>query len=278
MCAGKPYAGVARTLQTLRLHTVCQSARCPNRLECWESATATFMILGAVCTRACRFCAVTPGLPAPPDPDEPARLAEAAVRMELRHVVITSVTRDDLPDGGAGHFAACIQAVRRRLPPATIEVLVPDFLGAADAIQTVARAGPDVFNHNLETVDRLQPEVRPQAGYQRTLAVLRTAAAFFPRPLVKSGLMLGLGETEAELKAALHDLLAAGCDLLTLGQYLAPDRTHWPVARQVPPEEFDRVKAWALAAGFKGVAAAPLVRSSFQAARLLAQAAAEAAP
>ena len=251
------------------LHTVCEGAKCPNRAACWHDSAATFLILGDACTRDCRFCAIPHAArPAPPDPGEPARLAEAAAAMGLRHVVVTSVTRDDLPDGGAAHFAATIRALRARLPGAGVEVLVPDFQGEADALAVVLAAAPDILNHNLETVERLHPSVRPQAEYSRSLLVLRRAAQAGAR--VKSGLMLGMGETEAELAAALRDLRAAGVSLLTLGQYLAPSAAHHPVARFVPPAEFDRWRAAARALGFESVAAAPHVRSSYHAEELSA--------
>ena len=265
-------SAVAALLAEAQLHTVCQSADCPNAAECFGRGTATFMILGNVCTRGCRFCAVTSGTPGPADPDEARRVAEAAQRLGLTHVVITSVTRDDLPDGGAGAFAAAIRALRARVPDATVEVLVPDFGGAATAAATVLDARPDVFNHNLETVRRLQPRIRPDAGCDRSLGVLRYAADWSPRPLIKSGLMVGLGETDAELEEALCDLRAAGCDLLTLGQYLAPSRRHMPVARFVTPEQFDLYRRRALALGFAAVAAGPLVRSSYRAGVVLREA------
>ena len=256
-------------LGRLDLHTVCEGARCPNRAACWHDSAAAFLILGEVCTRACRFCAIPHAAPpAPPDPGEPARLAEAAAAMGLRHVVVTSVTRDDLPDGGAAHFAAVVREIRARIPGATVEVLIPDFQGEVAAIDLVLAAAPDIFNHNLETVARLQPSVRPQADYGRSLFVLRHAAQAGAR--VKSGLMLGMGETEAELSATLRDLRAAGVSLLTLGQYLAPSAAHHPVARFVPPAEFDEWRAAALALGFASVAAAPHVRSSYHAEELMA--------
>ena len=251
------------------LHTVCEGARCPNRAACWHDSAAAFLILGDACTRDCRFCAIPHAArPAPPDPGEPARLADAAAAMGLRHVVVTSVTRDDLRDGGAAHFAAVVRAIRARTPGATVEVLIPDFQGDGAAIDLVLAAAPDIFNHNLETVARLQPAVRPQADYGRSLGVLRHAAQAGAR--VKSGLMLGMGETEAELSATLRDLRAAGVSLLTLGQYLAPSAAHHPVARFVPPAEFDQWRATALALGFASVAAAPHVRSSYHAEELMA--------
>ena len=258
---------VKRLLARLDLHTVCEGAKCPNRAACWHDSAAAFLILGDACTRACRFCAIPHAAqPAPPDPGEPARLAEAAAAMGLRHVVVTSVTRDDLSDGGAAHFAETIRAIRARLPGASVEVLVPDFQNAAAALDLVLAAQPDIFNHNLETVERLQPAIRPQADYRRSLAVLRRAAQAGAR--TKSGLMLGLGETDGEIAAALRDLRAAGVALLTLGQYLAPSPAHHPVARFVPPAEFDRWRDEALALGFACVAAAPHVRSSCHAEEL----------
>lgn len=259
---------VHQLLDQTALHTVCQGAQCPNQHECFSRGTATFMILGEVCTRDCRFCAVTAGQPTPPDAGEPDRVAEAARRLGLRHVVVTSVTRDDLPDGGAGLFAATIGALRKRLPTARVEVLVPDFLGRQADLATVLAAGPDVLNHNLETVRRLQRDIRPAADYERSLAVLRFAAAWTPRPTVKSGLMAGLGETDDELFEAMADLRNAGCDLLTIGQYLAPSRRHAPVQRYVPPETFDAYAREAIRLGFGGVASGPMVRSSYNADRL----------
>lgn len=254
-------------LREWRLATVCQSAGCPNLGECFERGTATFMILGTRCTRGCRFCAVDQGAPQQVDPEEPERVARAAQILELEHVVITSVTRDDLPDGGAAQFTQTIEHIRRRCPNARVEVLVPDFKGSLAALLSVCEAHPDVFNHNIETVERLYPYVRPQAQYQRSLGVLEYAAR--DRLHVKSGLMLGLGETEREVMETLTDLKRTGCRYVTLGQYLAPSRDHVPVARFVPPEEFE---GWAEAArsmGFKGVAAGPLVRSSYRADEML---------
>ena len=227
------------------------------------------MILGDTCTRSCRFCAVVKGTPKGVDTSEPDRVAMAAKKMGLRYVVLTSVTRDDLPDGGAGLFADSVHAVRREIPGAGVEVLVPDFKGSCEAMKVVLSAQPDVFAHNLETVRRLQPTVRPQASYERSLSVLRFAAGFQPRVTVKSGLMLGMGETVEELVRAFEDLLTAGCDLLTLGQYLAPSAEHYPVARFVSPDEFERWAEKARAMGFKGVASAPRVRSSYKAVELV---------
>lgn len=264
-----PGDGASRAVQALldetALHTVCQGAHCPNKHECFSRGTATFMILGGVCTRRCLFCAVTSGAAAPPDADEPRRVAEAAARLNLKHVVVTSVTRDDLPDGGAGHFSATIRALRERLPEARIEVLTPDFMGRERDIDAVLSAAPDVFNHNLETVRRLQKRIRPAASYERSLAVLRRAAAWTPKLTVKSGLMVGLGETDDEMREAIGDLRAAGCDLLTIGQYLAPSKEHHPVERFVPPETFENYARTALSLGFRNVASGPMVRSSYHA-------------
>ena len=259
---------VKSLLGQLGLHTVCEGAKCPNRAACWHDSAAAFLILGDVCTRDCRFCAIPHAAqPAPPDPGEPARLAEAAAAMGLRHVVVTSVTRDDLPDGGAAHFAATLRALRRRIPAASVEVLIPDFQGDQSALDVVLAAKPDILNHNLETVERLHPAVRPQADYRRSLAVLQHAAQSGAR--AKSGLMLGMGETAAELAATLRDLRAAGVSLLTLGQYLAPSAAHHPVDRFVPPAEFDRWGDEARALGFESVASAPHVRSSYHAEELM---------
>jgi lipoic acid synthetase len=247
------------------LHTVCQEARCPNQGECFSRGTAVFLILGDCCTRFCRFCAVRQGKPEPTDPDEPRRVAEAVGRMALDYVVVTSVTRDDLPDGGAGAFAETILLLRASRPSARIEVLIPDFQGDEAALRTVLDARPDVLNHNLETVARLYRSVRPQALYGRSLEVLERAAASAPGVRVKSGLMLGLGERPEEVEAALRDLVAAGCRILTLGQYLQPKRECLPVARYVPPDEFEFWREAALGMGFAQVASGPLVRSSYHA-------------
>ena len=263
------FARVQNLVSHRRLHTVCQSAHCPNMHECWNRSTATFMILGNVCTRHCSFCAVESGQPGSVDADEPQRVAQAASEMKLRHVVVTSVTRDDLPDGGAHIFAETIRAIRQAVPAATIEVLTPDFQGRTESLSTVLQAKPDVFNHNLETVERLQPAIRPQASYRTSLSVLAYAAKNFPGIAVKSGIMLGLGESEAELFRGLEDLLSAGCELLTLGQYLAPTRAHLPVARFVTPAEFDAYAKKAREMGFKGVASGPMVRSSYKAVDML---------
>jgi lipoyl synthase len=271
---GGGLAEVDGLLRGLRLHTVCQEANCPNRMECFSRRTATFLIMGGVCTRDCRFCDVAHGRPDPLDPEEPARVAEAAQRLGLAHVVVTSVTRDDLLDGGAAHFAAVVAALRARLPRATLELLIPDFKGDAAALETVLAAKPEVINHNVETVPRLYQAVRPQADYRRSVELLRRAAARRGadpggRRFVKTGLMLGLGETEAELLAVFADLRAAGCDLLTLGQYLAPSGAHHPVVEWIEPRRFKALKTRALELGFRAVAAAPLVRSSYDAASLI---------
>jgi lipoyl synthase len=260
------YPDVSKLLESLQLNTVCASAKCPNRHECWNRGTATVMILGNTCTRNCRFCNVNTGKPDPVDPDEPSRVAEAAKRLNLRHIVITSVTRDDLPDGGAQAFSHTICAVKEAVPEASVEVLTPDFV---EHLDTVLDAKPDVFNHNLETVKRLQAAVRPQASYEKSLATLRKAAER-GGVQVKSGLMLGLGETDEEIFQCLQDLYAAGVRLLTLGQYLAPTREHYPVERFISPEHFDELAARAREIGFEGVAAGPLVRSSYRADELAA--------
>jgi lipoic acid synthetase len=251
-------------LRELRLETVCENARCPNRPECYSRRTATFMILGNVCTRPCGFCSVPKGQPDALEDDEPARVAEAAHRLGLRHVVITSVTRDDLPDGGADHFHRCILAVRQRTG-AVVEVLTPDFLGDLSAVDRVLEAAPEVFNHNMESVPRLYKKVRGRASYQRSLDVLAHVKRRAPRTVTKSGLMLGLGETVEELLDVLADLRCAGCDTLTLGQYLAPTLKHIPVARYVSPAEFDSLAELARSLGFQKVVAGPFVRSSYHA-------------
>jgi lipoic acid synthetase len=253
-----------KLLRELRLETVCENARCPNRPECYARRTATFMVLGNVCTRPCGFCSVPRGTPLHVEEDEPERVAEAARRLGLRHVVITSVTRDDLPDGGADHFYRCIRAVRARTG-AMVEVLTPDFLGNQAAIDRVLEARPDVYNHNLETVPRLYRKVRGRADYQRSLDLLAHVKRQVPDLVTKSGLMLGLGETTEELLEVLADLRAVSCDTLTLGQYLAPTLRHIPVARFVPPEEFDALAVLARSLGFRQVASGPFVRSSYHA-------------
>lgn len=262
-------AGVESLVNDLNLHTVCQAAACPNIGECWAHGTATFMLLGDVCTRHCRFCNVTPGRPLPPDPAEPSHVAEAAARLGLHHVVLTSVTRDDLPDGGASQFALTIQAVRRRLPGATVEVLVPDFGGSLSALGTVAAAQPDVFNHNVETVERLSNRVRAKAEYRRSLAVLAWAKQC--GLTTKSGLMVGLGETCGEVIETLRDLRRAGCDILTIGQYLQPTSQQIEVADHVHPVVFAWYREVGQALGFQLVMAEPLVRSSYHAEKVWAE-------
>jgi lipoic acid synthetase len=247
------------------LCTVCQEARCPNRAECWSRGTATFMILGDRCTRDCAFCAIAHGAPRPVDPAEPVRIADAAASLGLRYVVVTSVTRDDLADGGAAQFASTIAAVREGIPAAEVEVLVPDFGGRAAPIGRVLDAGPLVFGHNVETVERLYPSVRSGAGYRRSLAVLEGAAATPGRHRVKSAIMVGLGETRGELHAALADLAAAGVRIGCVGQYLRPSPAHRPVERFVSPEEFEDVREFALSIGFELFFAGPFVRSSYRA-------------
>jgi lipoic acid synthetase len=256
----------AKLLEELRLETVCDNAKCPNRMECYSQQTATFMILGNVCTRACSFCAVGRGRPELPETDEPERLAEAAVRLGLKHVVITSVTRDDLADGGAEHFHACVRAVRERTG-ATIEVLTPDFIDSPQAIERIVAAKPEVFNHNTETVPRLYRRVRgPKSDYRWTLELLRRIKQLDPTIKTKSGLMLGLGEERQELLDVLADLREVGCDFLTLGQYLQPDTSRYlPVVRYLPPAEFDELGQLARHMGFQKVASGPFVRSSYHA-------------
>lgn len=264
------FGRVDGVLAELRLNTVCRSAKCPNRGECYARGTATFLIMGSTCTRSCAFCGVHSGVPAALDDDEPVRVAEAARRLGLEHVVITSVTRDDLPDGGAAHFAATVRAVRERLPGATIEVLTSDLGGDMDALATILESGPDVFNHNVETVPRLYAAVRPQAVYGRSLEVLRHAAARLP---AKSGLMLGLGERIEEVVAVMQDLREAGVSALTIGQYLRPGPQCAPVAAFVPPARFDELARIARRLGFTSIASAPYVRSSYRAAEMRAAAA-----
>jgi lipoic acid synthetase len=251
-------------LRELGLETVCENARCPNRPECYSRRTATFMILGNICTRPCGFCSVQKGTPEPLADDEPERVAEAAARLGLKHVVITSVTRDDLADGGAEHFARCVVAVRRRTG-AVVEVLTPDFLGDRSAINRVLAARPEVYNHNMETVPRFYKKVRGRADYQRSLDLLKYVKDREPNIVTKSGLMLGLGETYDELLAVFADLRAVRCDTLTLGQYLTPTLKHVAVARYLPPDEFDAIAVLAGTLGFAKVVAGPFVRSSYHA-------------
>jgi lipoic acid synthetase len=253
-------------ISDLRLHTVCESAQCPNRWECWSQGTATMMIAGERCTRACGFCAVTTAKPFALEEDEPQRVAEAVRRMGLKHVVVTAVARDDLKDGGANHFARTIEAIRQMDPSVIIEVLVPDFHAQTWCIQIVLDAAPDIFNHNLETVERLTPLVRSRAKYRTSLDVLRQAKELAPKIVTKSGVMLGLGEKEPELFQAMDDLREIGCQVLTMGQYLRPSANHLPVVEFVSPERFEAYGEIARAKGFEHVASGPLVRSSYHAA------------
>jgi lipoic acid synthetase len=269
-----PQAGMQFTsnvIADLRLETVCESAKCPNRTECWSQQTATFMILGNVCTRPCGFCSVPKGKTEVVQIDEPDRVAEAALRLGLKYVVITSVTRDDLPDGGADHFYHCVLAVREKTG-AQVEVLTPDFHGNRAAIHRVIEARPDVFNHNTETVPRLYHRVRRNAEYQRTLDLLDQVKQTVPTMLTKSGLMLGLGETREELLEVCSDLRRVGCDMITLGQYLQPTAQHLPVERYLPPEEFDEIGAQVRRLGFSMVASGPFVRSSYHAGEMAEEA------
>jgi lipoic acid synthetase len=261
-------AEVHGTKHLLRRHgisTVCEEARCPNRVVCFTRPTAAFMILGSNCTRNCGFCSVNPGRPDPVDAAEPGKVAAAAAEMGLTYVVITSVTRDDLPDGGSGHFAETVRAVRRRLPDSRIEVLTPDFRGDTAALKTVLDSGPDVYNHNIETIGRLYATVRPGADYRRSLSVLEQAKKIRPAVKTKSGLMLGLGETLSEVRLLFRDLRGAGCDFVTIGQYLRPTRKNLPVVEYVRPEIFEDLRITALGMGFIHAASAPLVRSSMNA-------------
>jgi lipoic acid synthetase len=262
---GEGYAATKRVVQALELHTVCEEAHCPNLAECWGHRTATFMLLGDVCTRNCGYCAVAHGRPVAVDPHEPERVAQGVARLGLRHVVVTSVDRDDLPDGGAAHFAATAQAIKRRLPSCTVEVLTPDFKGDVAALATVVDAPIDVFNHNTETVPRLYRLARPGGKYERCLHVLQFAKQRRPALLTKTGLMLGLGEHADEVREVLADLRAVHCDILTLGQYLQPTRQHLPIARYLAPAEFDALGAFARQLGFRHVESGPLVRSSYHA-------------
>ena len=250
------------------MHTVCEEALCPNIWECFSRGTATFLIMGSVCTRDCRFCAISGGRPDPPDPGEPARVAVAARDMGLDYLVITSVTRDDLPDGGASFFADTITKIREEVPKAHVEVLVPDFQGNPQALACIIQARPDVLNHNIETVPRLYPAVRPGASYPRSLALLEGVKNEVPEIPVKSGIMLGMGETSREINRTLLDLVNAGCDILTIGQYLQASKNNLPVEHYVLPDEFDEWRLAALEMGFSGVVSGPLVRSSYRAGEL----------
>ncbi len=256
---------VAELMRDLKLNTVCKEANCPNLGECYRKHTATFMILGSVCTRNCRFCNVATGRPLPPDPDEPDNVALAAKKLGLRHVVLTCSTRDDLADGGAEQFSKTVRAVRRECPGATVETLISDMKFNTDALDIVIASHPDVLNHNVETVKELQKAVRPQAGYERSLGVLRYCKEKDPSLLTKTGFMVGLGETEEQISVLMDDILATGCDILTIGQYLQPSPEHYPLARYATPEDFARYKELALSKGFRHVASAPLARSSYRA-------------
>lgn len=268
---GAGYDELKQLMRAKKLHTVCEEANCPNLGDCWAQRTATFLILGDVCTRACRFCNVTSGRPGPLDPDEPRRVAEAVQAMGLRHAVVTSVTRDDLPDGGAAVFAEVIRQIRAAQPGCTVEVLIPDFQGDMAALAVVMAAQPDVLNHNVETVPRLFPRVQPRNRYEWSLAILREAKRLSPDALTKSGLMVGMGETLEEVLAVMADLRQAEVDILTVGQYLQPSRRHLPIDRYVTPDEFELLRQRGLEMGFGWVESAPLVRSSFHAAESVAK-------
>jgi lipoic acid synthetase len=251
-------------LKDMSLNTVCQSARCPNMGECFAKKTATFMIMGNVCTRGCRFCAVEKGDPLPLDEDEPRRVARAARELGLKHVVVTCVTRDDIPDGGASHFARTVRELKK-IPGITVEVLVSDFMGKEESIETVVRAEPEVINHNVETVPRLYPKVRPQADYNRSLHLLQKVKEFNEHIYTKSGIMVGLGETEEEVIEVMKDLRRVNCDMMTIGQYLRPSKKHIEIAQYVTPDQFERYREIGYEMGFKYIASGPLVRSSYHA-------------
>ncbi|MFQ5538022.1 MAG: lipoyl synthase [Gemmatimonadota bacterium] len=263
---GPNYAQLRRMMRSESLHTVCEEASCPNIGECWEAGTATFMILGDVCTRACKYCGVAHGMPTHLDEDEPRRVAESVARMELEHAVITSVNRDELPDGGARIYAETIRRIHERVPGCSVEVLIPDFKGDEDALRTVVEAGPAILGHNLETVERLHPDVRPGGRYWRSISFLGAVKKMDPSMLTKTGIILGMGEEADEIRQAMRDLREAAVDILTLGQYLRPSPMHIPVARWVPPEEFAMWKEVGEGEyGFKHVESGPLVRSSYHA-------------
>ncbi|ASS68845.1 MULTISPECIES: lipoyl synthase [unclassified Paenibacillus] len=259
------YAELKDMMRSKTLHTVCEEARCPNIYECWANRTATFMILGDICTRACRFCAVKTGLPTELDLQEPERVAEAAEQMGLRHCVVTSVARDDLSDGGAMIFAETIKAIRKRLPLCSVEVLIPDFLGKRESLQIVMDAKPDILNHNIETVERMSDRVRARAKYARSLELLKRAKEMNPDIPTKSSIMLGVGEKYEEILASMDDLRAVDCNILTLGQYLQPSSNHLAVERYVHPDEFKQLKEEGMARGFSHVESGPMVRSSYHA-------------
>lgn len=266
----KSRSDVEEIIKGLSLHTVCEEANCPNLGECFARKTATFMILGKYCTRNCTFCNVQKNIPLPLDPEEPYHVAKAVKELQLKHVVITSVTRDDLKDNGAGHFVKVIQEIKKLNSQVAIEVLIPDFQGDYEALLIVVKAKPDILNHNIETVPRLYPEVRPMAVYKRSLALLRNAKLIDQNILTKSGIMVGLGEKESEVIEAFQDLREAGCDFLTIGQYLAPSKQHHPVIEYIHPDIFEEYRIRAIEAGFTHVASAPLVRSSYHADKMLA--------
>lgn len=257
--------GVESMVEGLSLHTVCVEANCPNRMECYNRKTATFMILGRHCTRNCAFCNVSHSEPSPVDSEEPQKVADAVVKLGLRHAVITSVTRDDLPDGGAAHFAAVVAAIRKAAPSVAVELLIPDLQGDWSSLQTILDSKPDVLNHNVETVPELYSAVRPQADFQQSVELLRQCKQLAPSIKTKSGIMLGLGETEEQILFVLDALRKADVDLLTIGQYLQPSEAHYAVQAYIPPDTFDYLKKRALALGFESVASSPLVRSSYHA-------------
>jgi len=275
---GETYRWLKRLMRAKSLHTVCEEAHCPNIGECWGHRTATFLILGDTCTRNCRFCNVKTGRPAPLDPDEPERVAQAVQAMDLKHAVITSVDRDDLPDGGASVFAAVIRRIRDRQPGCTVEVLIPDFRGQIEPLKVVMNERPDILNHNVETVPRLFRTVQPQCRYEWSLAVLRNAKALWPQAITKSGLMVGLGETMDEVLEVMRELRQLDVDVITIGQYLQPSRQHAPIARYYTPEEFETLREQGYAMGYTWVESDPLVRSSYNAEAQARALAAEDAP
>jgi len=265
---GPDYRDIRRTMDSLGLHTICEEARCPNVWECWNNRTATFLILGDICTRRCHYCAVTTGRPLELDREEPLRVAQAVQALGLRHAVITSVNRDELEDGGAAVFAETIRHIRRLVPPCAVEVLIPDFEGSEAALTAVVAEKPDILNHNIETVRRLFPSIRPQGKYERSLTLLGRAKRMGAR--TKSGLIVGMGETNEEVRGVMRDLRAVGCDIMTIGQYLRPTKQHLPVARYYHPDEFAAFKTEGLSLGFSHVESGPLVRSSYHAERQVA--------
>ena len=256
---------VKKTLQSLKLHTVCEEANCPNRVECYSSRTATFMILGNTCTRHCKFCNVGDGSPTPVDAGEPMRVAEAVKKLDLEYAVITSVTRDDLDDGGASHFKSVIEEIRALTPNVKIEVLIPDFQGDEDALNQVIEAKPDVINHNVETIERFYETIRPEAAYEQSLELITRVKKANSKIMTKSGIMLGLGEEDAEVRKVIEDLKNAGCDILTVGQYLPPSKDHAPLVEYITPEQFKVYEDFAVELGYHGVASGPRVRSSYNA-------------